>query len=182
MTPDAVVLLANLGRPRRPAGARDQLAEPILPEARTATSPLRSLPIGAIKDEDLPALRRVQEATRRVVEALLHNVKPDCAELNAIASASHARLELTVDNGRLCRQLSWTDPTPAAHLARRVIDELADLDPDRIRRCSAPSCDLIFYDTTRSRTRRWHAEDPCGWRERQQHHRGRPSTQAPPKI
>jgi hypothetical protein len=32
---------------------------------------------------------------------------------------------------------------------------------------------LLFYDSTKSRTRRWHAEDPCGRRERQRAHRMR---------
>jgi predicted RNA-binding Zn ribbon-like protein len=56
-------------------------------------------------------------------------------------------------------------------LARRLIEELAALEPNRLRRCARTACDLLFYDTTRSRTRRWHAEDPCGWRQRQQHRR-----------
>ncbi|WP_414710672.1 CGNR zinc finger domain-containing protein [Pseudonocardia sp.] len=41
----------------------------------------------------------------------------------------------------------------------------------RLRRCARTACDLLFYDTTRSRTRRWHVEDPCGWRECQHHRR-----------
>jgi predicted RNA-binding Zn ribbon-like protein len=64
----------------------------------------------------------------------------------------------------------------AAALARRLIEELNALEPDRLRRCARPECDLLFYDTTRSRTRRWHAEDPCGWRERQRVHRLRTSS------
>jgi predicted RNA-binding Zn ribbon-like protein len=69
---------------------------------------------------------------------------------------------------RLARHLVWDDASATAHLARNVIDELASLDPARLRKCARSACDLLFYDTSRSRTRRWHAEDPCGWRERQQ--------------
>lgn len=177
MTPDAVVLMANLGRPRRPAGAPKQQIEPILTDARTATRQLRSLQIGVIKEKDLPSLRRVRGATNHLVESLLDGEVPDCTELNAVAAGSRARLQITMEDGRLRRRLTWTDPTAAGLLARRVIDELAELDPDRLRRCSAQGCGLVFYDTTRSRTRRWHSEDPCGWRERQQHHRGRQAVQ-----
>jgi predicted RNA-binding Zn ribbon-like protein len=82
-----------------------------------------------------------------------------------------ANLELVVTDGVPRRQLIWTDGSLAAALARHFIDELDALDPDRLWRCARPECDLLFYDTTRSRTRRWHAEDPCGWRERQRLHR-----------
>ena len=65
----------------------------------------------------------------------------------------------------LRQELLWEDGSSAA-LARRLITELASLDSTRLRKCARPQCTLLFYDTTRSRTRRWHAEDPCGWRER----------------
>jgi predicted RNA-binding Zn ribbon-like protein len=74
------------------------------------------------------------------------------------------------------RRLVWTDTSLAAALARRLVEELSALDPDRLRRCARPECDLLFYDTTRSRTRRGHVEDSCGWRERQRVHRTRRAT------
>ncbi|MDQ6782700.1 MAG: CGNR zinc finger domain-containing protein [Actinomycetota bacterium] len=69
--------------------------------------------------------------------------------------------------------LVWDDPSIAAGLARRLAEEVAAMEPNRLRRCARSECPLIFYDTTRSRTQRWHAEDPCGWRERQHHRRAR---------
>jgi predicted RNA-binding Zn ribbon-like protein len=75
-------------------------------------------------------------------------------------------LRLVDSGGTLRQELLWEDGSSAAQLARRLITELASLDPARLRQCGRPQCTLLFYDTTRSRTRRWHAEDPCGWRER----------------
>lgn len=46
------------------------------------------------------------------------------------------------------------------------VDELARCDPGRIKRCRRPECNLLFYDPTRNRNARWHAENPCGWRAR----------------
>jgi predicted RNA-binding Zn ribbon-like protein len=52
-------------------------------------------------------------------------------------------------------------------LACRIVAELGRLEPARLRHCAREACDLLFYDTTRSRTQRWHSESPCGLRERQ---------------
>jgi predicted RNA-binding Zn ribbon-like protein len=49
---------------------------------------------------------------------------------------------------------AWRDPDPVAGLARRVIEELARTDPSRFRQCQRKECDLLFFDTTRSRSQR----------------------------
>jgi predicted RNA-binding Zn ribbon-like protein len=169
-----LVLLANLGRPRRPTGTAVASTEPILPDAAVASGQLAGVVDGPVAAADLTDLRRLQAATVHAAEAILAGQPLDCAELNTLAAGSSARGELvTTDRGELRRRLTWVDTSPAAALARRLVDELAALDPTRLRRCARPECDLLFYDTTRSRTRRWHAEDPCGWRERQRTHRER---------
>jgi predicted RNA-binding Zn ribbon-like protein len=178
-SPEALLLLANLGLPRRPSGAAAAQAEPILPDAKAATGQLAELvdrgPVGAA---DLPDLRRLQRAAADAAAAILAGQPPDTDVLNALAAGSRARVELSVRDGVARRRLTWIDSSLAGGLARRVIEELDALAPDRLRRCARPECDLLFYDTTRSRTRRWHAEDPCGWRERQRVHRSRHDSSA----
>lgn len=172
VTPKTLIGLANLGRPRRPAGATAPVVEAALPDAVTATSQLRGLIPRAAVDGDLPGLRRVREIAARAADALLRGDVPDPSALNRIARDSSAHTELVVDDdGAVRQELVWHDRSLAGHLARRVIDEIAALDRSRLRRCARNACDLLFYDTTRSRTRRWHAEDPCGCRERQRAHR-----------
>jgi len=173
--PQALLLLANLGRPRRPSGAAMASIEPVLPDASVASAQLAEMVDGAVEPDDLADLRRLQRAAVHIAEAVLAQETVECAELNALAAGSHATIELSVAGGVPRRQLVWTDTSQSAQLARRVIEELDALEPDRLRRCARPECDLLFYDTTRSRTRRWHAEDPCGWRERQRAHRLRGS-------
>src|SRR5262245_5882557 len=169
--PQALLLLANLGRPRRPSGAAIASVEPVLPHAGVAAVQLADVVDAVVESEDLAGLRRLQRAAAHVAEAVLAHETIDCAELNALAAGSHAHLELSVARGVPRGQLVWSDTSVSAQLARRVIEELDALEPARLRRCARPECDLLFYDTTRSRTRRWHAEDPCGWRERQRAHR-----------
>ena len=174
--PQVLLLLANLGRPRRPSGVATPYAEPILPDATVASAQLAEVVDRPVAAADLADLRRLQRATVHAADAILASEALDCAEVNALAGGSCARIELVLTDGVPRRQLIWTDTSLAAALARRLIEELNALEPDRFRRCARPECDLLFYDTTRSRTRRWHAEDPCGWRERQRVHRLRTSS------
>jgi predicted RNA-binding Zn ribbon-like protein len=173
--PRLLLLLANLGRPRRPSGVAVAHAEPILPDATVASAQLADVLDRPVAAADLADLRRLQRASVRAAHAILAREALDCTELNALAAGSCARPELVVRDGVPRGQLIWTDTSSAAALARRLIEELDALEPGRLRRCARPECDLVFYDTTRSRTRRWHAEDPCGWRERQRVHRRGPS-------
>jgi predicted RNA-binding Zn ribbon-like protein len=174
--PRLLPLLANLGRPRRPSGAAAPYAEPILPDAGVASAQLAEVAGRPVAAADLADLRRLQRASVLAAEALLAGEALDCAELNALAARSCARSELVVTDGVPRRRLIWSDTSLAAALAQRLIEELSALEPNRLRRCARPECDLLFYDTTRSRTRRWHAENPCGWRERQRLHRLRTSS------
>jgi predicted RNA-binding Zn ribbon-like protein len=134
--------------------------EPILPDATVASAQLAQVVDQPIAAADLADLRRLQQAAVRAAEAILAGAALDCAEFNALAAGSYARVELIVTTRVPRRELIWTDTSLAAPLARRLLDELTALEPDRLRRCARPECELLFCDTTRSRTRRWHAEDP----------------------
>jgi predicted RNA-binding Zn ribbon-like protein len=167
VTPEALITLANLGRPRRLAGVPAAFAEPVLPSADVARKQLGPLTQHLITDASLPGLRQLQQAAAHAAGTLLGGDTPEATELNGIARGSRAHVELSVTGGKLRQDLLWDDESVAGYLARRVIGELAALEPGRLRECARPECTLLFYDTTRSRTRRWHAEDACGWRERQ---------------
>jgi len=167
VTPNALVLLANLGRPRRPSGGPARVSEPVLPAPDAATEQLAPLISRPVTEADLPALRLVHQAAVQAAEALLAGRAPDCAAINALAHGSTAHIKLVAGEGTLRQQLVWKDASVGSGLARRLVEELGGLEPNRMRRCARSECSLLFYDTTRSRTRRWHAEDPCGWRERQ---------------
>ena len=45
--------------------------------------------------------------------------------------------------------------------------------PPRLKRCADESCRRVFYDATRSRTRRWCDSGTCGNRARVRRHRSR---------
>ena len=118
-------------------------------------------------------MRALQRAVLAIVDALIDGSRPPLEALNALAArepAIHA-LERR-PGGKLHARLRPKRASAAATLLFVAIRELSELDPSRLRRCARPECMLVFYDVTRSATQRWHAERPCGLRERQRRHRG----------
>jgi predicted RNA-binding Zn ribbon-like protein len=170
MTPDTLLSLANLAVPRKPDRGPTIHPDPL---ARPATA-AQALGLRRVEPSQLAALRELHQTVLELVDALLagRSLAPSAVRLTELARPSTAVVRLEVgEDRRLGSRLEWTDPTPASALARRVASELAELDVGRLRRCERPACDLVFYDTTRSGTRRWHAESPCGTRERQRRYR-----------
>lgn len=170
MTPDTLLRLANLTVARKPDRGHTIHPDPLATPA-TATQALSLPPLGA---SQLGSLRELHKTVVQLVDGLLHrrSVARPAARLTKLARPSTATVRLGVSQDRtLHARLEWTEPTPAASLARRIALELGEIDTTRLKRCERPLCDLVFYDTSRSGTRRWHAESPCGNRERQRRHR-----------
>jgi predicted RNA-binding Zn ribbon-like protein len=132
-------------------------------------APFLGRPVGA---RELSALRELHDAVLAIVDALIDRGPPPIDALNRLAARSPAVQVLELDtDGALLAMVRPGRASAAATLAHRAIPELAELDPLRLRRCGRPECRLVFYDRTRSGTQRWHAELPCGLRERQRRHR-----------
>jgi predicted RNA-binding Zn ribbon-like protein len=170
MTPDRLLALANLTVPRKPDRGPTIHPDPFAGAATAA----RALGLSRLDAAQIGALRELHQTIVQLVDALLGTraVAPPAARLARLAKPSTATVRIDVGENHTVRpRLEWSDPTPAATLARRVALELAEIDLARLRRCERPECNLVFYDTTRSGTRRWHAESPCGVRERQRRHR-----------
>jgi predicted RNA-binding Zn ribbon-like protein len=170
MTPDSLLRLANLTVPRRPDRGSTIHPDPL---AGTATA-ARALGLRRLDTSQLSALRELHETIVELVDGLLlgRRVAKPAARLTSIAQRSIATVRLDLDeNQSLHARLEWSEPTPAATLARRVALELAEIEVARLKRCERPACNLVFYDATRPGTQRWHAESPCANRERQRRYR-----------
>jgi predicted RNA-binding Zn ribbon-like protein len=163
--------VANLTLPRKPVGSPRTHPDPFSSPGALA----RALGLERVEHAQMEHLRALHAAVVELVDRLLagQSVASQADRLTQLAAASSARTRLEPDGGALRARLEWSDPDPVSALARRLISELGTLDIGRLRRCARPECDLVFYDTTRSGTRRWHAESPCGVRERQRRHRQR---------
>ncbi|HEX3832796.1 MAG TPA: CGNR zinc finger domain-containing protein [Solirubrobacteraceae bacterium] len=170
MTPDTLLALANLSAPRKP-GRGPALHPDPLASAPTAA---QALGLSRVDAAQVGALRDLHQTVAQLVDGLFdgRSVAAPAARLAELAKPSTATVRIDVAEDHTLRPwLEWSDPTAVATLARRVALELAEIDLARLRRCERPQCNLLFYDTTRSGTRRWHAESPCGIRERQRRYR-----------
>jgi predicted RNA-binding Zn ribbon-like protein len=170
VTPDTLVGVANLTVARKPDRGPTIHPDPLARPASAA----QALGLAHLDVAQLGGLRELHETVVALVDALLSgsSVGRSVARLIGLAQPSTATVRLDVGEDQSLRgRLEWTEPTPTAALARRVALELAEIDVARLKRCERSECDLVFYDTTRPGTRRWHAESPCGARERQRRHR-----------
>jgi predicted RNA-binding Zn ribbon-like protein len=169
-----VVALANAQAVRRPTHARAATRDDALADTQRATELLRPFLDRPVAQRELPALRALQRAVAAIVDALIDGSPAPLRALNALAAGEPAinLLEREPD-GRLRTTLRPKRASAASALLIEAMRELSELEPTRLRRCARPECALVFYDTTRSATQRWHAERPCGIRARQRRHRDR---------
>jgi predicted RNA-binding Zn ribbon-like protein len=170
MTPDTLLRLANLTVPRKPGRGPTIYPDPLAGPATAA----QALGLPRLDTTQLRTLVELHKTIVELVDGLVSGrpVARPAARLTSLAQLSVATVRLDVGKSQTLRaRLEWSEPTPTATLARRVALELGEIDVKRLKRCEQPACDLVFYDTTRSGTRRWHAESPCGARERQRRYR-----------
>jgi hypothetical protein len=172
MNATAVIALANLKRRRRWDTAP---RAPFVDVSRASRSLAEAgLSIDGLSREDLPALERLADAVSELGDCLALGQPPTSRAVEVItevASGCTASIRLSASGDAVQSNVHWRDPDRVAGLARRIIQELDGVDASRLRRCQRVECDLLFMDATRSRSQRWHAENPCGWLARQHRRR-----------
>ena len=170
--PALTLALVNSNLPRRPAGAVQPERDDPLADRGTASTFLAQWHLdGTITRATLPQLRAwrkaLAEALGRTAAGKLLPAQ-SVASLNALATRCPRTRQLT-------RTLEVRDVTAdrdaAQRLIARCLDEIASCDIRRIKRCARPACGLFFYDVTRNHSTHWHAENPCGWRSRDERRR-----------
>ena len=175
MTSAAVVVaLANARADRRPTHSRHAVAHDALADRASADDLLGPFLEEPVQAHDLTALRALQRAAAPIVDALIDGSPPPLDALNNLAAREPAIQTVgRQPDGALRITIHPKRPSAAGKLLLEVVRELGQLEPSRLRRCARPECRLVFYDTTRSGTQRWHAEQPCGLRERQRRYRAK---------
>lgn len=139
----------------------------------------RALPPAAA-DKLLAWVRALRRRGRALLDptAQKHDAARDLAE---IVGGVPVRLTYQPNQrgGTLSVAVATTDPSDVLRLAlARTVLEAADLDVSRIRRCESDRCVLLYYDTSRNRSRRWCDMATCGNRAkvaahyRRAHHPG----------
>jgi len=168
VTPSLFLHLANLRRPRRKGHEADDVD-------RIPTAGLLEA-VAAQPGDGRPDLDELSQAASDLADAIVARRVPlPVSELNMLAEGCPSFPQLVADPTKAAVRLERSELTasPTAVLAARVAAELGVADLTRIKQCARSKCRLVFYDETRSRTQRWHADAPCGRLERQRRHRAR---------
>jgi predicted RNA-binding Zn ribbon-like protein len=115
----------------------------------------------------LTAVRTIRNSLRAAILPVARGESPDIQSidrLNRFLVGSCARRRL--DSETL--EWSWPVPTTLVELMAPVVwnaaEVLSNIDPHRLGHC--PSCDWLFHDTTRNRSRRWCDMEDCGSRDK----------------
>ncbi len=174
--PRVVLALANSRAAHRPSGFRVAVHEDLIRSPEASERFLHDLGLEVAAPEaalrvanprQLERLRRLREVVERIASALAARPRRvDGALLRALNLESSRCPWATALDDRLRSDEVPVALDAAALLASLCVRELATIDPSRLKRCERHGCQMLFYDTTRNRSGRWHAEDPCGWRER----------------
>lgn len=158
----------------RPHGADDLFPE-VLDTAEEAGAALRPF---SESDTAAPTPERIAEVRglRRILMDLVR--APDSAEaaarraeLTERASSVTLRQDFSEPGKVRLRQVGG-DPVVGG-ITRTVAELMADGTWTRIRVCDNEGCRHVFYDTTRSRTQRWHSYATCGNRSNVASYRAR---------
>ncbi|MHC4415599.1 MAG: CGNR zinc finger domain-containing protein [Planctomycetota bacterium] len=117
--------------------------------------------------ETQTALRDLRSLLQRFVSTLVEGRRigvEDLDALNGYLAAREVRSRLEKEEGsfrvRLVPTAQGLDAVLFA-IAVSFAELLVQGDASRLRICDNPHCGWVFYDTTRSRTRRW-CDDGCG--------------------
>ena len=159
MNPSALVTLANLQRRRR-ADTAPRAPFATVGRARRALAE-DGMTITVLTQGDLPNLSGLANAVSELADCLAFRRPQENRAIhviNELASGCTGTVQLSISGRAAYSDMGWHDPDPVAGLARRVIEELDGTDLNRLRQCQRKECDLLFYDMTRSRSQRWHAE------------------------
>jgi predicted RNA-binding Zn ribbon-like protein len=101
----------------------------------------------------------------------------ELAELNAITGRLPVRAQLELEPGAYVVDFEPVGGTRLERLERELSGAFASIlrrsFPARLKRCADETCRRVFYDDTRSRTRRWCDAGTCGNRARVRRHRSR---------
>jgi hypothetical protein len=164
--PTTVLALVNAGKQRRPSRQVGTTFSDLFADLETVADQFRQgFRSGLVPESDLESLRQVQISLQFVLalwERRDHQFRAALETLNHFAARCHWTRVLKED-GTLAEEPVGS---LAALVSARCVIELSQCDLTRLKTCGWPPCELVFYDTTRNRSVKWHAEDPCGWRAR----------------
>ena len=119
----------------------------------------------SLSRDDLEEVHALRPRLRAVWAA--RDMRQAAAVVNGMVAEAGALPQLT-DHDGFAWHLHWTAPSArvasrlAADVGMALAEVLRDEGADRLRSCEAPSCDAVFVDLSRNRSRRYCDTGNCG--------------------
>lgn len=123
---------------------------------------------GSIGQSQLTELVGLRRRLRRLLQAHTMPIASDLALFNRILAAVPMRWHLTTEHSssqRLQRRLVPNESGWRAAMAEIVssyVELVISGELARVKKCGNPNCSFLFFDSTRSATRRWCDLNLCG--------------------
>lgn len=121
----------------------------------------------AVRRSPLEAVKSLRSDLREAIRPLAMGETPtprSILRLNQLLGKAFRHRRIDPDTLRW----SWATATTLEGILAPVVwnagEVVTSVDPQRLGRC--PSCDWLFHDTTRNRSRRWCDMDDCGSRDK----------------
>jgi predicted RNA-binding Zn ribbon-like protein len=116
--------------------------------------------LGSADADALEQTKELRRSLRRAFEALARgdSIAPDdLPPVNQVLASGYQAIDVTAAGSIRARWHSRDGGAAGALLAVALsaVDLLTTKDPGRLHRCENARCVLLFYDTTKSSTRRW---------------------------
>ena len=178
--PTMTLKIANSGLARRPSGDRRATLNDPFATRETAGAFLREICTDALLRDNrravlssdvLSRLTAWRGALCKLLDTVAAGAQPKPEDLDIVNSAASPAKRIKSLTPTMSAEETILTEDPVARLSALCIDELARCDPHRIKKCARPECAMYFYDQTRNHSARWHADDPCGWRSRDERRR-----------
>lgn len=126
----------------------------------------------AVSPPILAGVKRLRRHIRAVTEAMAAGKRPrrrDVAVIDRELRRGTGSLALRQDGSAFAFGFEPSierAADPRFIIARTAAEFLSAADPSRVRRCQGPRCILLYYDVTKSGTRRWCSMASCGNRQK----------------
>lgn len=121
----------------------------------------------ALLEKELEQIHRIRRDLRLVLRPLAFDEKPTQGSIDKLTNLTHQVYSSRYIDP-ISHQWTWQEPSSLSQILAPVIwnatHVLTSTDHTRIGHCL--SCNWIFYDTTRNRSRRWCDMADCGSRDK----------------
>ncbi|GAA1814412.1 MULTISPECIES: CGNR zinc finger domain-containing protein [Brevibacterium] len=128
------------------------------------------LDVAGCTEEELVLARQLREAIHHAATAAALGEPLPASALDIINDASRQGWAAPVLTGDGERRWQLSSPAAVADalsvIAADAIDIIAGTRDGRLALCASPTCHAAFFDTSRSRSRRWCDMNTCGNREK----------------